>query len=386
MNKSILHLATDEKFIDSANWQFEQVFSSQNDFLVFVPNRAYKLKYITADENVELVYQDELEFDLIVEKLNTYNVVVLHGLDFLKSKIVLASQNNVKFLWMFWGAEIYSNPKVPLDNVIGNQSKKAFFKSYYIEKLKGWFRPLFYSLKHNSEDRFSLVLTAAKRIQLFGTLYKEDYDLLVTKKVLLPSCSYVKASYYPIEFLFKESTNLTVNDVNIMVGNSSSITNNHIEVMSLLSRLDIGTRKVIVPLSYGDKNYAKNVAKKSKYFLGKNFKAITDFVPLQEYNLMLQSCGIVIMNHYRQQAIGTVLGMLWMGARVFLSNKSTLYHYLIRIGILVNCIETELNTHNTNRFTLLSKKEKENNKSILIKEIGFESLAKYLKNDIGNLI
>ena len=39
----------------------------------------------------------------------------------------------------------------------------------------------------------------------------------------------------------------------IMIGNSASGTNNHEYVMRILSKLDIGSRRVIVPLSYSGK-------------------------------------------------------------------------------------------------------------------------------------
>ena len=46
----------------------------------------------------------------------------------------------------------------------------------------------------------------------------------------------------------------------IMIGNSASGTNNHEYVMRILSKLDIGSRRVIVPLSYsGKKGYVDHV-------------------------------------------------------------------------------------------------------------------------------
>ncbi len=115
---------------------------------------------------------------------------------------------------------------------------------------------------------------------------------------------------------------------NILVGNSATATNNHLEIFQKLSRINLGKRKIIVPLSYGNDEYRKNILKKGKELLGDNFHPLVDFIPFEEYNSILKSCGIAIFNHIRQQAVFNIIIMMHMGATVYLNRKSPVFEYL----------------------------------------------------------
>src|SRR5690606_28840957 len=57
---------------------------------------------------------------------------------------------------------------------------------------------------------------------------------------------------------------------NILLGNSSSYTNNHIEAIDQIANLDLQDRRVIIPLNYGDKDYGLFVKSYAYKTLGKN--------------------------------------------------------------------------------------------------------------------
>ena len=63
---------------------------------------------------------------------------------------------------------------------------------------------------------------------------------------------YFKFSFYPIEFLYNNEIDTSNSGNNILIGNSRSYANNHLEIFSILSKFNIANRKVIVPLSYGN--------------------------------------------------------------------------------------------------------------------------------------
>ena len=62
------------------------------------------------------------------------------------------------------------------------------------------------------------------------------------------------------------------------------------------------------------------------------------------YNKIQIDCGIVIMNHYRQQACGNIIAALNMGCKVFLSHKSPLLKHFKGLGLHIYCIESDLNS------------------------------------------
>ena len=157
-------------------------------------------------------------------------------------------------------------------------------------------------------------------------------------KVKLPD---LWLTYYPMENLIgkKLLKEKVVNDGNILLGNSGSIMNNHIEAFDILKKEEIGDKKIIVPLSYGDSEYTKTIIKKGKEIFGDKFIPLTKFIPREEYNKITLSCSIVFMNHYRQQAMGNILTAIWLGSKVYMNNSTTSYKYLSRIGIKINSIQ-----------------------------------------------
>jgi hypothetical protein len=213
-----------------------------------------------------------------------------------------------------------------------------------------------------------------------GILYKEEFDFFKQSNVFKPTTTFIPFTYYPIEFIFKnESIKIQGND--ILLGNSASYTNNHIEAIDILSKLNLGNRQVNIPLSYGNTSYANSIIQYAKNVLPNNNKPLTDFLHLQEYNVLLSNCGIVIMNHYRQQAVGNVLAALYLGAKVFLNN-TTFYQYLKRIGCVIFLIDDYLINQQADALEILSDEEIEHNRKILRVEIGIDNVVYNLKKSI----
>ena len=70
------------------------------------------------------------------------------------------------------------------------------------------------------------------------------------------------------------------------------------------------------------------------------------------------------MNHYRPQALGNIITALWIGARVFMSERSIQYEYFKTKGIVLFSIEKELNFLLDSSGTL-SPKDIQSNRQIL---------------------
>jgi dTDP-N-acetylfucosamine:lipid II N-acetylfucosaminyltransferase len=169
-----------------------------------------------------------------------------------------------------------------------------------------------------------------------------------------------------------------------MIGNSSSETNNHLELFDLLEKINLDNKKIYVPLSYGSNEYASIIKEIGRKKFGSNFTPLDTFMPLDEYNKLLQSCGVVIMNHHRQQAFGNIVASLWMGAKVFLDDRNTIYKYLKRIGVNVFSVQHELNQDQINNA--LSASDVNKNREILFKELNKQKLVNDLYLQIDELL
>lgn len=386
--KKIIHIASDEKFINSAYWQFNKAFPEENTFYLIVDEVGNRLKHVQLNDNFILIESGLKNLKKLAISLSKEQLIVVHGLDYFRSFIVQHLDRNCKVIWMVWGAEVYNNPKIVVpSSLYGPQTYSAFIISTREDKIENYFkdsfRKLFYKLKHKTEEPNKLILSAIKRANYCAILYKEEHDFI--RKSTGVKNNYLKFSYYPIE-LMVGNTDARITGNNILVGNSASETNNHLEAILRLKQLQIKGQNIIVPLSYGNQFYGKKIIEKGKKIFGDNFIPLIDFMPLHDYNEYLEQCGIVVMNHYRQQAVGNVLAMLWMGAKVFLDEKNTLYHYLRRLGIYIFSISKDLIPENPNCLELLTPEQQDQNRKILKNEINEEALIDKLKLQLGQFI
>ena len=95
----ILHIATDEKFINAADYLYEKAFPKQNIFFIITPNKKeYQLKYIKAKSNFSFFRQNSKTFNKISNIIKNYDLVILHGYDLFKAKLV---NNNPKEKYVY---------------------------------------------------------------------------------------------------------------------------------------------------------------------------------------------------------------------------------------------------------------------------------------------
>lgn len=389
MHKEIklLHIASDEKFINSAYFQFEKIYPGANLFKIYTYQENHELKHVNKEVNHEVINVNTLDINDLVNEFKHYDLVLMHGLNMFQSGLILKAQESTKIIWFFWGGEIYNHDFEPLGTIYGDKTKKVFdIKSSGVIKnfLKTILRPLKYRIFY--KRHYYHTLSAVKKTKFVSTQFKEDFDNLLLNKLIKKNAINVKFSYYPIEFIFKDNRDLRVNGNNILIGNSASPTNNHLETFDLLKKINLDDRKIVVPLSYGDMAYAEEIKKIGKSMFDGNFNPLINFLKLTEYNKIVQQCGITILNSYRQQAIGNVMAMIWMGSKVYLDEKNTVYSYLKRIGVIVFSINRHLNNENDEVFTLLKSSEIKNNRDILESEIGIKALQSSLKKDIDYIL
>lgn len=122
----------------------------------------------------------------------------------------------------------------------------------------------------------------------------------------------------------------------IQVGNSAWPSNNHIDALSLIAASP-GMGPVVVPLGYGEPRYAAAVAARGAELLGDRFYPLMGYLQPADYLNVVRSCGHVVMNHMRQQALGNIFAALWRGAHVHM-NATTAYEGLTRMGFAIDRI------------------------------------------------
>ena len=100
-------------------------------------------------------------------------------------------------------------------------------------------------------------------------------------------------------------------------------------------------------------------------------------MPLSDYTKLMQTCKVVIMNHYRQQAVGNIISAVYLGAKVFLNKENSAYLYLKGLGCPIYEITEDLNCHND--ILGLTDNEINYNCFLLQNDINQEKLVKNFK-------
>ncbi len=385
--KKIVHIATDEKFINSVYWQFEKAFPKQNTFYILVKDATASLRHVQVQKGI-IVYPNRIaKLKELAKLIEPEAIVFFHPL-FYPSNIIanrLSSEN--KIIWGVFGFEFYTNHIYPEKLLYGIKTFNQFIKPKY---------PIFKKIKNKVKKSINKVQgliyqidspeketeNAIKRTNFLAISAEEEFDNMKSFLPFSEDLTMFKFFYYPIE-LMVENIETLVGGANILLGNSSTPTNNHVEAFDLIEDINIGNRKIICPLSYGDKVYADMIIRNGKNRFGDNFIPLVDFMPLHEYNSFISKCGIVIMNHYRQQATGNILTMIWLGAKVFLNENSTTYSFLKRIGIKVFSVSKDLGKENS--LSLLNQMDVSKNREILKSKISQETLVEEIRRFINKI-
>lgn len=137
--------------------------------------------------------------------------------------------------------------------------------------------------------------------------------------------------------LFREAEEQKKSDgvIRILVGNSATESNAHIDILSALERYRDEDIEIYAPLSYGDPEYARKVSEAGKCAFGEKFVPVTKFMRFDEYMRFLSGMDMAIFNHSRQQGLGNTVALLGMGKTVYMRQDVTPWKYFERKGVTV---------------------------------------------------
>jgi hypothetical protein len=377
----IVHICEDEKFINSAVEQFEDCFPRQNTFFVLP---------VSSDENFKHVKSQTFIYKTTPENLTEVSssisnnaIVVLHSLSPRFYDFVLQLPKNIKIIWFCFGYEVYNDSNYFKNDLLLDKFTKQKFpetKKSVKDKIKEAARPYYRLVKPilplSPKEYKRKVM---QRIDYLGSSFYEEYQQVC--KLIRQNKKFFDFWYYPLELIIDVQKPIQGTKSKILIGNSGFKPGNHLDVFDAIKGYTLTEMEIVVPLNYGETKYIQAVLAEGEKDFNKSFKPILDFMPLSEYNAILESIGVAILNNKRQQAVGNTIALLWFGAKVFLSNKNPFYHYLKRKGVIVYCYDTELNEKSILQF--LSFDQIEHNRIVLYQKLNQTYLVSKLKEQIN---
>jgi dTDP-N-acetylfucosamine:lipid II N-acetylfucosaminyltransferase len=374
---AILHIIHfDIKFVDSIINQFEEVSPGISNYVVAAYPKDYdEVQNLKNIKIIEIVNPKYLYSAAFIDRLNKYKLILLHFLTPSVAKMLIKSNIAVPVIWMSWGADIYNDHPILKKTLYQNETLK------YVKKNSNWFKSCLkgiLSYANLYKSSFHLKFSAISKIQFIAPVIFDDF-FIIKKYFNAPHLRSLDFSYGCIENLItSDLNNLPDLGNNILMGNSASLTNNHLDMINLLAELKLNDRIIISPLSYGNKNYADKVLDYGNEKLGTNYMPLLEFLQPDEYFKILSSCGFVVMNHCRQEGLGNIIVMLFWGAKVFFNILNPTYAYFKRLGAYVFLID-DIKVLKEKAFIPLTIREIEANRRVIMKTRSKSVVLSYTK-------
>jgi len=358
--KKVLHILRDSNiFISVVKELFENQKTISNDYFVEQLNR--KSNKVEIKNNNKYIRFNYLFNKKIRAEIINYDIIILHLLSRNKAKLIAKSNTKAKIIWAVWGGDIYNfipdikkhllEPKTKLlekkDKTIRTKTKNILSKI------------------HLYKDTFYWQKKAIEKITYIAPVIYDDYEL-IKKYYNATQLKFIDFSYGNLEetLLTGISESKTLGN-NILLGNSASYTNNHIEAIDIFAKIKLKDRKIITPLSYGGVKLKNYVIDYGSSKLKNNFYALETFMNLEDYHKLLTSCGYVIMNHKRQEGLGNIIFMMYLGAKIFLNKANPTHNYFKRLGAYIFLID-EIIEKKEKAFVPLTQEQINKNREILV--------------------
>lgn len=331
----ILHIISDQKFIDTGIMRFERAAPGDNVYLLPTLQPKTELKYIETSKPIVSCNVLSVRSKKLINWIASFDMIVLHSLTPFAIEVVNKIKNKTKIVWIGWGYDYYDmifenelDLYEPLTrNIIGKEACKKF-------NLTNRFKSLVRKIVYPTNKRKVL-----NYINYFAPVLECEYAM-VKESLSSFHPEYVDWNYGSANSLNPNISSVKEVKKNILIGNSASPNNNHLDVFNLIKDSFIPKEaKVIVPLSYGgSKKYVSQVISEGKRLFGDSFLPVLSFMPYQEYINIISDCNIVIMCQKRQQGTGNIGAALLTGAKVFMSVENAYYSTSIKRGMKIFCI------------------------------------------------
>lgn len=334
----ILHLATDDKFLDHAFPVFEKVYPEANDVFVFATKTP--LKYVKLRPNHIETKRSGFFYKkpkLSQEFYKKYDLVIFHSLNLSTFPELASIPEDTPTVWLGWGADYYEDllGHCPLYLDTTQEIHRILITGKPRRKVAKLVKDLIRTFRPKGTK-----IRAIEKITIFSPVLPEEYNMVKSSRTWRSFPSFASWNYGTMEDnLIKGFEGERVTSNSILVGNSATYTGNHAEAFDLLHELGVNDRQVVVPLSYGDPQLAKKLTSIGHEYFSDNFLPLMDFMPIQDYVASIKKCGYVIMNHIRQQAVGNIVIMLYLGARVFVRQENPVYDFFKKSGVVISTVQ-----------------------------------------------
>lgn len=332
----MLHLVQDDKFIQTVIPAFEKRTDIISNYVYYRWKHNVPLQFVQKWEKIRVI--DDCKEMIAELQSDNYDVLYLHSLSISLWQLLKYVPAEKKIIWWSWGYDIYSpgpygirNNFLTIKTILPITEAAQRNLNTVINKLKNLCISTIMGIMWHHYKRY-----IAQRIDYFRPVFHTEYDLMRLVKDFR-----AKEFYFPrLDSKIVNHADYPVNatEGSIQICNSATSVGNHLDVWESIKRFVPQERKIIMPLSYGSKQYASFVKKQigSEH---KNIETLEHFLPREEYFKLINQCTYFVHGAIRQHAMGNIYNALLSGRKVFLFKDSIIYKHLIKSGFIVFAIE-----------------------------------------------
>ena len=347
MNKSeivILHVFKDEKFFDPTSEHYDSLENVRNLYYLYTPDNQYKFKYIKYKEKVILIFDPKEYHRLFSSK--EIDVILFHSLrpQFIMLFRYIDKQKIV--IWWSWGGDLYNkifkelSPLVHVD--LYKPLTEQYIKHEYRKKRTGGIIPLLLKIKHWYYQR-----KAIGRIDYFIPCLPIEHKLLCKQQPRF------RAKLFPNPYRIRDFPFVSHQKPgNILVGNSLTYSNNHLDIFKVIRNISIKEgRKFVIPVNYGWGDAFGNNPENLIGISGMNPESVIwlkEYLDRETYFKLFSKMTHAVFGVLRQQALGNIRKCLREGIKVYLYRDSIVAEELRREGYVFYTIEDDLNEESLN--------------------------------------
>lgn len=296
--KMIVHMFPKSQFVEGFAEFVRNHFDTKKHKVILYTNQQFELPA----ELYELEFisdYDKKDLFWLYKELMSADKIIFHNLSvtfYVMLLIYLSPCIAKKATWLIWGGDLYC---------FRNQSKRIMDR--FVEHMRR---------------------VLISRFPYIATLTTGDFDL--AKKWYKTNAKNIRINYCDENEIniLKDVQKMKLpkmDTVNILLGNSATESNCHIEMLDVLSKFKNENICIYVPLSYGNMEYAEKVKEHGSKIFCDKIVYIEKFLDRRQYFSLLARMQVTIFNHNRQQALGNIFAMLYLGKKVYLRQGTAMW-------------------------------------------------------------
>jgi len=265
----------------------------------------------------------------------------------------LLKKNLDKSIWIMWGIDLYNYKsdaggiKGKIENYMGETTRRMMRYPVAIaepdievyNKTFGEFPVLLapYAFVNERFTQMDFLIERRKREVL-------DFERAVEEGEIIPYTDEDREAQYDPLLCEKYDGR-----IRIQIGHNGFAFNNQVEVLNALDKYmdhpDAKKFDLCFPISYGNTPLSDNITfvyalmNYAKMRYPNNVSFLNKLIPANEYTKYLSTVDIAIFNSSRQNGLGNILQLLYMGKKVYMSTSNPLFEYLRSKGFEIHDVK-----------------------------------------------